>query len=366
MIGLSGPAIGETMPGQSSTMDERQDEKFGLGRFYGKLFCMATIVGSVIAAIVLLVPDENDYSKASVLKHERLAQLPSPKIVLVGGSNLAFGVDSAQIEQELNCQVVNMGMNGWLGIRFMLEEVRGSLKAGDTVVLSFEWDNFFKPVEGHGPSFLGIVKKNPAALQFLTLEQYKFLLKAFPDVAQEKIERLVKQALTRAGLRRQEASARERRGAFLNTIEALEGFSANGDLISHLSVETPLPFPLGQDLIRTGTPIEKKAIEMMIDFAREMKARKIHVLVSYPPIPPDVFGRHSDRFNDIHRVLSNHEEFLIPRVPSEFVFDLVNFFDTIYHLNRHGRPLRTKKMIDDLSIHLGCSSNAISQEIERS
>jgi hypothetical protein len=359
------PECGETMSRQGSSIEEQQKINFGLVKFYSKLFCLAAIVASIVGSIVLLVPDENDYSQASVLKHERLAQLPSPKIVLVGGSNLAFGVDSQQIEQALDCQVVNMGMNGWLGIRFMLEEVRGTLKAGDTVVLSFEWDNFFKPVEGHGPSFLGIIKTNPGALSFLTIEQLKSLLVAFSEVAQEKTERLIKQALTSVGIRKQEPSAREQRGAFLNTIEALEGFSPHGDLVSHLSVETPLPFPLGQDLIQKGTPVEKKAIEMMVEFAKEMTSRKIHVLVSYPPIPPDVFQRHSESFNDIHRVLSLQVELSIPRPPTELVFDRENFFDTIYHLNRYGRPLRTKKMIEDLSINSSCSSLLPRQEIGR-
>jgi hypothetical protein len=354
------------MSRQGSSIDEQQKTDSGILKFYIRLFCLGTIVAAVVGGIVLLVPDENDYSRASILKHERLAQLPSPKIVLVGGSNLAFGVDSQKIEQELDCQVVNMGMNGWLGIRFMLEEVRGTLKSGDTVVLSFEWDNFFKPVEGHGPSFLGIIKTNPAALSFLTFEQYKFLLQAFSEVAKEKMGRLIKQELIRAGIRKQESTARELRGAFLNAIEALEGFSPHGDLISHLSVETPLPFPLGQDLIQKGTPVEKKAIEMMVEFAKEMSSRKIDVLVSYPPIPPDVFERHSDSLNDIHRLLSKHKELSIPRDPVEFVFDRVNFFDTIYHLNRYGRPVRTHKVIEDLSMNSSCAHSLPRQAIGRS
>jgi hypothetical protein len=342
------------MPSQGSTIDDKQRPASGLRVFYGKIFCLAAMVASIIGGLVLFVPDENDYSQASILKHERLAQLPSPKIVLVGGSNLAFGVDSQKIEEDLKCQVVNMGMNGWLGIRFMLAEVRGALQAGDTVVLSFEWDNFFKPVEGHGPSFLGIIKTNPGALVFLTLEQFRFVLKAFSEVAQAKTERLIKQALVRAGLRKEDMSARAQREAFLNRIEALDGFSAHGDLVSHLSVETPLPFPLGQDLIQKGTPVEKKAIEMMIEFAKEMRSRKVHVLVSYPPIPPDVFERHRESFNDIHRVLVTHEELSIPRFPEDLVFDRMKFFDTIYHLNRFGRPLRTQKMIEDLIASSGC------------
>ena len=56
--------------------------------------------------------DQRDDSYlAAILEKDRLIRnTPSPKIILVGGSNLAFGIDSKAIEDSLGLHVVNMGL----------------------------------------------------------------------------------------------------------------------------------------------------------------------------------------------------------------------------------------------------------------
>ena len=60
----------------------------------------------------------DDNYLAAVLEKDRLIRsTPSPKIVLVGGSNLAFGIDSKKIEDSLGLRVVNMGLYAKLGLQ---------------------------------------------------------------------------------------------------------------------------------------------------------------------------------------------------------------------------------------------------------
>ena len=54
---------------------------------------------------------EGNYQAATQDKVRLLKQTKGPKIVLIGNSNLAFGIDSAQIEQAFGMPVVNMGVN---------------------------------------------------------------------------------------------------------------------------------------------------------------------------------------------------------------------------------------------------------------
>jgi hypothetical protein len=39
---------------------------------------------------------------------------------------------------------------------------------------------------------------------------------------------------------------------------------------------------------------------------------------------------------------------IVPSPPADFVYEESQFFDTVYHLNREGRALRTEKVIRDL------------------
>jgi hypothetical protein len=117
----------------------------------------STLVGVVAAitmALFLAIPEDSDNFEAINLKHTRLTTLPSPRIVLIGGSNLAFGINSEILRSRTGCEVVNMGFNGYLGIRFMLAEARPHIRPGDIVVVAFEYDNYVKSVDGTSADLL--------------------------------------------------------------------------------------------------------------------------------------------------------------------------------------------------------------------
>src|SRR5262245_56977492 len=63
---------------------------------------------------------KNDYMAAMIDKSERLAHLASPRIVVIGGSNSAFGLDGEELEKAFHRPVVNMSMHGGLGFEFMV------------------------------------------------------------------------------------------------------------------------------------------------------------------------------------------------------------------------------------------------------
>lgn len=60
----------------------------------------------------------DNYDAALVDKVDRLKSITEPKIILVGDSNVAFGINSKKIEEELGMPVVNLGLHGALGNAF--------------------------------------------------------------------------------------------------------------------------------------------------------------------------------------------------------------------------------------------------------
>lgn len=79
-----------------------------------------------------------DYYQALGPKQVRLQALGSPKLVVIGGSNAAFGMDSRALEEALCLPAVNMTLHASLGLRYMANEVSGALGAGDMVILTME------------------------------------------------------------------------------------------------------------------------------------------------------------------------------------------------------------------------------------
>ena len=304
------------------------------------------------AAIFLAVPESNDYSLGSGLKHDRLESLDSPKIVLVGGSNLAFGIDSAMIQEATGCPVVNMGMNGYFGIRFMQSEVRPSIREGDIVVQAFELDNFFKSVDGTATNLMVVAKWNPRVWNYLTPRQQLAILERVPYAAQFKILRISREAVDvlRVMLTGPDEGSYGR--DLVTSIESFEGFNQYGDLESHLGV--PWTEEREQGIVSAdASGIETQAIDLLQEFSVEMEARGAHVLTSYTPVLQDFYVEHEALLTELHRQIAGRAGIHAPSSISRFVFPSEDFFDTVYHLDAEGRAMRTQRLIEDLRAQFG-------------
>lgn len=124
------------------------------------LLVFVIVVFLIMLVVVLFIFDQNDYVKVSVFKYECMVLIEGLKVVLIGGFNFVFGIESDVIESVIGCVIVNMGMNGYFGLCFMLWEVCLKFLVGDIVVIVFEWDNFGKFVDGLGKDLFVVVKLN--------------------------------------------------------------------------------------------------------------------------------------------------------------------------------------------------------------
>lgn len=78
---------------------------------------------------------EHTYNASLLDKVNRLESLDDPKIVLLGNSNLAFGINSELIEEAMGMPVVNMGLHGGNGSAFHEEMAKYNVTSGDIYVL---------------------------------------------------------------------------------------------------------------------------------------------------------------------------------------------------------------------------------------
>ena len=93
-------------------------------------------------------------------KVERLYAAEGEKIIFVGGSSLAFGLDAKLLSETLQRPVINFGLYATLGTKVMLDYSKKAIEAGDIVVLAPEmnaqtWSLYFnaeamwQAVDGH-------------------------------------------------------------------------------------------------------------------------------------------------------------------------------------------------------------------------
>ncbi len=297
------------------------------------------------AAVALLVPEVGDYQYAALIQLEKLQEPAPKKIILVGGSNLAYGIDSPIIEAATGCPVANMGMNGYLGVRFMLSQVEHNVRDGDIVVLAFEYDSFFKSVDGTPTDQLVVAKAAPETLGYYTWRQKLAILGSLPYVAQVKILRIMQDAYDSV------IDPGALAPALIHDIETVSGVTPNGDLVSHLGVTWPGEFEDGLDA--TTLPVDPEIFGVLQAFATRMQDRDVRVMMSYSPAMRSYYDRHTASIDRLQELVEAHPPLAAPSAPRTYVYEEPLFFDTVYHLNVDGRPVRTNQLIADLQTQFG-------------
>lgn len=125
-------------------------------KYYCKVLALfAALLISLFSFVLWLLPrDDSFYLNAYMDKYERLRNLSSPKVVVIGGSTAAFGVDSKKIETSLGFPVVNMGIAAGLGLEYIMDDVDKLLSQGDYVFVFPEYHQFISLYNGE-PVTLG-------------------------------------------------------------------------------------------------------------------------------------------------------------------------------------------------------------------
>lgn len=327
--------------------------------------------GAVLVTMLVLfvaIPDGNDVALTHVDKQQRLRSISGPKMVFVGGSNLMYGLSAEDIERHLGVSTVNMGLNGYLGPRFLMNEVVDAMKPGDTVVLSFEYEAYFEPtpynsLEGVGADHLMLIKLRPASVKYLeTWTQYWNTALALVRVVQAKIFRVIDEGKDRLVGR----TVPDDPDLFLaEHIETRRGFNSHGDLVSHIGVEWRYAF--WDDLRLAELRRSDELLELICSFTSKMRSRGVKVLLAPPPAPAEWYERNGPYIEDLFHAIAGGGE-CMPKVlgsAADYVWPQKLFFDNINHLGGEGRSFRTERITTYLRSALNDVPSVIVQSMDR-
>ncbi len=294
--------------------------------------CVAAILG-----MHLMIAGDNHYLAAFRDKRADLADHGSPRILFVGGSNLAFGLDSSLVRQELGRRPVNTGLHAGLGLRLILDLARDHVADGDVVVISPEYELFTDlPTTTLETQLL---LHCPEAAPLVIRSWRGFLDRDAFHYAGE---------FTRQGFRwLRHRGRREDDGPYRR-----DAFNEFGDVIGHCA----LP---GKDISR-HPPLQvevspsslEKSLALLNRFGSDCRERGASVYLSFPPVPQDQLPGTDAAVRQIESALHRDLAFPIIDDPRQATLPPHEFFDTHYHLSAEGRERRTRRLLDHLSQHL--------------
>ena len=72
-------------------------------------------------------------------KLKMLQDRDQPHLILIGGSNILFGIDSEQLENQIGMPTINAGLHAGLGLLLFLDIAESYVQPGDVIVLIPEY-----------------------------------------------------------------------------------------------------------------------------------------------------------------------------------------------------------------------------------
>jgi len=290
----------------------------------------ALIIGIIFLAIG---PDPTHYFAGSRIQLDLLKNTPSPRIILIGGSNVSFGIDSELMQQTLGIPVINDGLHAGLGIA-PLREVQEYIRPGDVIILSLEYQLFSsREVMAGDPVFLSDwIEYSPRRIKYLS-HPWRQAPALYATMLQRKVNRAVNTVLFGGSLD-------QLRNVFIGT-----KYNLNGDFIGHLNqASTPrskisfAPYPI--------STVQKGIFIFLEDFQQAVRAKGAEVYFEAPA------SRKSNCDTTGKTTLANFFKLFEKRSSISVLtpFDEVclpdkYFFDNAYHLNAEGRQVRTQRLI---------------------
>lgn len=282
---------------------------------------------------------------ASIIDKNRLLETTnSPRIIFVGASNIAFGIDSKKIEEALKMPVINMGVHGNLGLSFILNDVKKHVKQGDIIILATEY--YLDAIDY--PTISYVTNLYPEAKDFIDYDAFYYKEKLKFEFAKAQLARKrLFNILFGKFIKIKEAKtiAESDMNQFDTAVYSRTKFNSNGDAVGHL--DKP---PLKE--IRGRIHIEAKdysaSIDKMNEFSNYVKERGATVYYTYPCYPETEFKENRKAILNYDKQLRDKLKIPIISSPEEFLYPDKYFFDTVYHLTKEGREMRTNKTIENL------------------
>lgn len=278
-----------------------------------------------------------DYDSALADKYMRLKQTEGKRIILVGGSGLAFGLDSSIIQEKFpEYSVINMGVSIYYGILPTFDLLEANVRPGDIVIFCPEYTNaMYAKQEIDTITNWQYLESNYDILQDIDLTDNPRLLRYYTSYLSTKRGYLPGKKVNGDGV-------------YVRT-----GFNQYGDLTvkrrggRSYSLEIP-----------DASIITDLGMERYNALCKTLTERGAMCCFSFPPhstggVSKDSIKKSAASFTaKLTEKLDSRYCTVISEI-QDYYFAGKVFYDNNYHMTLDGVKLRTEQLIRDLETYLG-------------
>lgn len=271
-------------------------------------------------------------------KYERLKETSGKRIVLVGGSGVAFDCDSALMDDFFpSYEIVNFGMYAGLGTKAVMDFSENYIHEGDIVILSPEQSEQTFSDYFNGEYMWQAADGAFGMLRDLKSENFEAMLGNFPRFALEKLNYVMK------GQKPQ-----------TDSIYQKKSFNTYGDIELDTCRENILPngYDVNQKVRFTEDVVQPEFMDYMNDWAKRLEKKGAVVWYRYCPVNK-LSVEDMDDLAAYDVFLRQKLDFPVIGNPENSLMEAEWFFDTNFHLNQPGKEVNTVQLIRDMKAMLG-------------
>lgn len=273
------------------------------------------------------------YQSVIQTKYDKLLRTDEPKIILIGGSNLAFGMDEQRLEEATGYKIVNMGLHAGFGQLFNTEIAKANINAGDIVILAYE----YYWADPGGMDSIGVdmvmsgIDHRLDMYRHIPVRKYKELLGYLTTYAVKKL-----QPVSAPGAYASAAFDEEGRMIYdrPTTTDGLLDYANNRETYGIVTITTTIP--------------EENAAYIR-EFKQYVEEQGATVYFVAPSLLVDTVASTAEDFlafrDEVERTTG------VPYIsnPLDYLFPMELMYDTRYHCNNAGEAYRTELLIRDLA-----------------
>lgn len=272
--------------------------------------------------------------------YNKVTEVKNKKIVIVGTSSVAFGIDSDLMQNELeSCgrdyTVCNFGLYGALGTKLMLDLCRSYIREGDIVLFMPEISSQTLSLYFSGKDTWFAADGNFAMLKDIDGDNAKDMAGTFAAFAAAKYR------------------FKSIGGADGSGIYSAESFDGNCDLKNKPRPNNIMGGYYDSDnKIDFELEVTEEFYNYVNDFYRDIKKRGAEMFYCFAPMnEPGIKNADGlDGFAD--KIISNYE-FALMGNPHDAVMQAEWFYDSNFHLNDKGMIVNTARVTEALKTKLG-------------
>lgn len=295
----------------------------------------------LVVTTVFILPPVYDDTFVGELgeKYDRLNSIDKDKIIVVGGSSVAFGLDSALMEEHLGMEVVNFGLYANLGTKIMMDLSRTNINNGDIIILAPEMNAQTLSLYFNSETTMQALDGNMKMLFGIDSENYESLIGASWKFTCDKLSYLF------TGKRPMNEGAYKK-----------ENFNKYGDNIydrpynEMTGIQNTITLNFKTNYNDSIHSDFEQYIEYVNEYVAYAESKGATVYFSFCPMNYAAMSKKNteESIRNFYKALCYDLDCKVISNVYDYIFEEGYFFDSEFHLNNAGVTLRTVQLIDDI------------------